>query len=115
MLELAKGGISTTDIKAGALSATMSLASAGNMELADAATVTMAALSTFGLKGSRPSPSPMLSRGGERFRSRRQILRSRYVRQGRRRRRQVRQCRRRRLCSRRWRTRVFADLTPVPR
>lgn len=49
MLELAKGGISTANIQAGALKSTMSLAAAGEMDLAEAAIVTTGAMNTFGL------------------------------------------------------------------
>lgn len=50
MLELAKAGLTATQITGGALKATMDLASAGGLELADAATITTNAMNTFGLK-----------------------------------------------------------------
>lgn len=50
MLELAKGGLSAAQIKAGALSATMTLATAGGLDMASAATYMGNALNTFGLK-----------------------------------------------------------------
>jgi TP901 family phage tail tape measure protein len=48
-LELAKGGISPAVIAGGALKAVMSLAAAGQLELADAAGVTSAAMHTFNI------------------------------------------------------------------
>jgi len=50
--ELAKAGISTADILAGALSGSLDLASAGSLGLADSATIAASAMNTFGLKGS---------------------------------------------------------------
>ena len=50
MLELAKGGMTTAQIEAGGVQAAMTLAAAGEMEMADAAKVTMAAMNTFGLR-----------------------------------------------------------------
>lgn len=49
MLELAKGGMTPAQIQGGALKATMDLAAAGGLELADAATTTTNAMNTFGL------------------------------------------------------------------
>lgn len=49
MLELAKGGFKPAQIQGGALAATMALAAAGGMGLADSAGVTVAAMNTFGL------------------------------------------------------------------
>lgn len=49
MLELAKGGLTAAQIKAGALSATLTLAAAGGVSLADASTVMVQALTTFNL------------------------------------------------------------------
>lgn len=49
--ELAKAGVATADILGGALSGALSLAAAGSLELADAATITAAAMNTFGLSG----------------------------------------------------------------
>lgn len=51
MLELAKGGLSAADIKAGALKGTLQLAAAGGVDLATAAGIAANALNTFGLKG----------------------------------------------------------------
>lgn len=51
MLELAKAGIAPADIQAGALANTLSLATAGDLELADAATVAANAMNVFGLSG----------------------------------------------------------------
>ncbi len=51
MLNLAKAGISTSDIMGGAVQATLSLAAAGNIDLAFAATVAGNAMNTFGLEG----------------------------------------------------------------
>jgi TP901 family phage tail tape measure protein len=50
MLELAKGGMTAAQIKAGALKGTMTLAAAGNLQLADAATYASNAMNMFGLK-----------------------------------------------------------------
>ncbi len=50
MLELAKGGITIAEQKAGALAGTMTLASAGGLELGAAATYMTNTLNTFGLK-----------------------------------------------------------------
>lgn len=50
MLELAKGGITEAQIRAGALDATMTLAAAGGIELASAAGFVSNALNTFGLQ-----------------------------------------------------------------
>lgn len=49
MVELAKGGLTEADIKAGALQASMDLAAAGSMELADAANSTVQAMGAFQL------------------------------------------------------------------
>lgn len=49
MLELAKGGLSAADVKAGALKATLTLAAAGGLELADSAGYVTQGLNTFGL------------------------------------------------------------------
>lgn len=49
MLELAKGGLTTAEIKAGALEATLTLAAAGGQSLSDAATTMANTLNTFGL------------------------------------------------------------------
>jgi len=50
MLELAKSGLTPAQIKAGALEATLQLAAAGGLELADAATTAANAMNSFGLK-----------------------------------------------------------------
>lgn len=50
--ELAKAGVSTKDILGGALSGSLNLAAAGQIDLADAATVAAQAMNTFHLKGS---------------------------------------------------------------
>lgn len=49
MLELAKGGMDAVQIKSGALAETLTLASAGGLGLADAATYMSNSLNTFGL------------------------------------------------------------------
>jgi TP901 family phage tail tape measure protein len=49
MVELAKGGFSEAQIKAGALKTAMSLAAAGQMDLADAANLTVQAMGAFKL------------------------------------------------------------------
>ncbi len=51
MLELAKAGISTADIMGGALANTLSLATAGELDLANAATIVGQAMNTFNLTG----------------------------------------------------------------
>lgn len=51
MLNLGKAGISTSDIMGGALTATLSLATAGDLDLGTAATVAANAMHTFGLQG----------------------------------------------------------------
>ncbi len=50
MVELAKGGLTEADIKGGALAATMALAAAGNMELADAANTVVQSMGAFHLE-----------------------------------------------------------------
>jgi TP901 family phage tail tape measure protein len=49
--ELAKAGVSTSDILGGALTGSLSLASAGSLDLADAATIAAQAMNTFHLNG----------------------------------------------------------------
>lgn len=49
MVELAKGGLTEADIKGGALAASMDLAAAGQLELADAAATTVQMMGSFGL------------------------------------------------------------------
>src|SRR5690554_4219006 len=50
MLELAKGGLTAAQIKAGALQQTLTLAAAGGVRLGDAATYIVSAMGAFGLK-----------------------------------------------------------------
>jgi TP901 family phage tail tape measure protein len=50
--ELAKAGVSTSDILGGALSGALSLAAAGQLDLGNAATIAANAMNIFGLKGS---------------------------------------------------------------
>lgn len=49
--ELAKAGISTADILSGALTGALNLASAGQLDLADAAVIAASAMNTFNLHG----------------------------------------------------------------
>lgn len=49
--ELAKAGVSTADILGGALEGSLALAAAGSIDLAQAATLSANAMTTFGLKG----------------------------------------------------------------
>lgn len=51
MLELAKGGLSAAEIQGGALKGTLTLAAAGGLEMAEAATVANTAMGQFNLKG----------------------------------------------------------------
>jgi TP901 family phage tail tape measure protein len=53
MLELAKGGMDEAQIRAGALSSTLTLASAGTLELGEAAGYVVQGLSTFGLSADK--------------------------------------------------------------
>lgn len=53
MLELAKSGMTPAQIQGGALATTLSLAAAGGIELADAATQTGSAMNTFGLEAEK--------------------------------------------------------------
>ena len=53
MLELAKGGLSAADIKAGALASTLTLASAGGIDLGQAAGDVVTGLSLFNLSASQ--------------------------------------------------------------
>jgi TP901 family phage tail tape measure protein len=55
ILELAKGGISPAVIQGGALKSVMSLAAAGELELADAAGLTSAAMHTFNISAADSS------------------------------------------------------------
>lgn len=50
MLELSKAGLTPAQVKAGALANTLTLAAAGELELADSATIMSNALAAFGLK-----------------------------------------------------------------
>ncbi|WP_165909182.1 MULTISPECIES: phage tail tape measure protein [unclassified Rathayibacter] len=62
--ELAKAGISTTDVLAGGLSGSLDLAAAGGLEVADAATIAATALTQFGLAGSDiPHVADLLAAG----------------------------------------------------
>jgi TP901 family phage tail tape measure protein len=49
--ELVKAGVSVKDVLAGALTGALGLAAAGQLNLADAATISANAMNTFGLKG----------------------------------------------------------------
>ncbi|HEY5834976.1 phage tail tape measure protein [Streptomyces sp.] len=51
--ELAKAGVSTADILGGALKGTLSLAAAGEMDVAESAIVAAKAMNSFGLSGSQ--------------------------------------------------------------
>jgi phage-related minor tail protein len=51
MLELGKSGISTKDIMGGGVKGTLTLAAAGSLDLASAATIASNAMNTFGLHG----------------------------------------------------------------
>ncbi|SCX37970.1 phage tail tape measure protein, TP901 family, core region [Klenkia marina] len=53
MTELSKAGVSTSDILSGGLDGALSLAAAGQLEVADAAEIAATALSVFGLSGSQ--------------------------------------------------------------
>ncbi|PXY83601.1 phage tail tape measure protein [Bifidobacterium asteroides] len=53
--ELAKAGVSTTDILSGGLDGALDLAASGQMGVADAAELTASALNEFGLQGSQAS------------------------------------------------------------
>ncbi len=64
MLELAKGGMTEAQIKAGALSATMTLAAAGGLELASAAGYISNALNTFNLDASEADKVAAALAGG---------------------------------------------------
>jgi len=64
MLELAKAGFTAAQIKAGSLKATMDLAAAGGLELADAATITSNAMNTFGLAAEDASTIAAALAGG---------------------------------------------------
>lgn len=53
MLELSKGGLSVAAIQGGALSSTLALAATEGMGLADAATIVVQAMNTFGLEADK--------------------------------------------------------------
>jgi TP901 family phage tail tape measure protein len=62
--ELAKAGVSTADILSGGLSGALDLASAGGLEVADAAQIAATALTQFNLKGSDvPHVADLLAAG----------------------------------------------------
>lgn len=64
MLELAKGGLTVADIKAGALDATLTLAAAGGLGLGSAATFVGNTLNTFGLKADQAASVAAALAGG---------------------------------------------------
>lgn len=64
LLELAKGGLTIAQIKAGALAGTMTLASAGGIQLGEAATYMTNALNVFGLDASKASSVAAAFAGG---------------------------------------------------
>ncbi|QHF19833.1 phage tail tape measure protein [Rathayibacter sp. VKM Ac-2762] len=62
--ELAKAGVSTKDILGGGLTGALSLASAGSLDVADAAEIAATAMTQFGLKGSEvPHIADLLAAG----------------------------------------------------
>jgi TP901 family phage tail tape measure protein len=62
--ELAKAGVSTADIMGGALSGALDLASAGGLEVADAAEIAATAMTQFGLAGTEvPHIADLLAAG----------------------------------------------------
>lgn len=64
MVELAKGGLTQAQIKAGALQETLTLATAGGLELGNAASYVIQGLSAFGLKAERASEVSAALAGG---------------------------------------------------
>jgi len=64
MLELAKGGMSAADIKAGALKDTLTLAAAGGLDMGSAATYMTQSLNTFGLKANQGAQVAAALAGG---------------------------------------------------
>src|SRR5205085_2291316 len=64
MLELAKGGLSAADIRAWALSSTLTLAAAGNLDLASAAGYVTQGLNTFHLSAGRATEVVTALAGG---------------------------------------------------
>jgi TP901 family phage tail tape measure protein len=62
--ELSKAGVSTKDILGGGLTGALSLASAGELDVADAAQIAATAMTQFGLKGSQvPHVADLLAAG----------------------------------------------------
>ncbi|NRG40192.1 phage tail tape measure protein [Rathayibacter sp. VKM Ac-2835] len=62
--ELAKAGVSTKDILGGGLNGALALASAGSLDVADAAEIAATAMTQFGLKGSEvPHIADLLAAG----------------------------------------------------
>ena len=61
MVELAKGGLTEAQIKGGALAASMDLAAAGQLNLADAAATTVQMMGSFGLGAGDATASPTRS------------------------------------------------------
>lgn len=64
MLELAKGGLNEAQIRAGALASTLTLASAGGLDLASAAGYVVQGLSTFNLDASKAADVAAALAGG---------------------------------------------------
>jgi TP901 family phage tail tape measure protein len=64
MLELAKAGVHTSDIMGGALAGTLTLAAAGDTDLATASTIAANAMNTFGLKGNQMNKVAAALAGG---------------------------------------------------
>lgn len=64
MLSLSKGGLTEAQIRAGALSDTLTLASAGELELADAADTVVQAMGAFRLKASQTDEAVAALAGG---------------------------------------------------
>jgi hypothetical protein len=64
MLQLAKGGLSTAEIEAGALADTLTLASAGELELGRAADVVVQAMGAFRLRANQTDEAVAALAGG---------------------------------------------------
>jgi TP901 family phage tail tape measure protein len=64
MLELAKGGLTAAEMRAGALEQTLTLAAAGGLDLASAATYVTQGMNTFGLKAKSASQITTALAGG---------------------------------------------------
>jgi TP901 family phage tail tape measure protein len=64
MLELSKGGLTVAEIKAGALADTLTLASAGEMQLGEAANTVVSAMGAFGMKASQTTEAVAAIAGG---------------------------------------------------